>query len=151
MSWLSYDCHMLSCFFFSRRFSICFHGWRMLTVCDALVSCAAPRPTCGDDRSPRGRIPSCLAGPGEPGRTRANLIEPSSVSVSHRKIHKLHRQSSWFQQVRSNWTLVPTGSSTFPLDPRWSPLIPIDPLARAHVPGAWYGAGGTAVILRGAR
>ena len=56
----------------------------MLTVCDALVSCAASRPTCGDDRSPRGRIPSCLAG-GEPGGTRANLIEPSSVLVSHRK------------------------------------------------------------------
>lgn len=123
-----YMCHMLSCFFFSRRFFICFHGWRMLTVCDALVSCAASRPTCGDDRSPRGRIPSCLAG-GEPGRTRANPGEPHraelGVGFTQKKNHKLHRQSSWFQQVRSNWTLVPTCSNwIFHLAP-WSPLIPL--------------------------
>ena len=112
MSWLSYDCHMLSCFFFSRRFSICFHGWRMLTVCDALVSCAAPRPTCGDDRSPRGRIPSCLA------RCRFHTEKFTNFTGRARDFSRLGATGLLFQL-----DLPP--SPLIPVDPRWSPLIPL--------------------------
>ena len=72
-------------FLFPIFFSVCFLSVKDFYAmgCDALTASQAQakrkpprRPTCGDDGSPCGRIPACLAGAGEPGRTSAiELIE----------------------------------------------------------------------------
>ena len=123
-----HDCHMLSyvvicchvsfCFFFPGGFLSVFTV-SMLTVMP--WPCAAPRPTCGDDRSPRGRIPSCLAGPGEPGRASSSWARCRFHTEKFTNFTGRARDFSRLGATGLLFQHVPTGSSTFPLDPRWSP------------------------------
>ena len=83
--------------------------------------CATPRPTCGDDRSPRGRIPSCLAGPGEPGRASSSWARCRFHTEKFTNFTGRARDFSRLGATGLLFQHVPTGSSTFPLDPRWSP------------------------------